>query len=154
MQKISVNSSFSCYRLILVASISLLFSCKKDQLVILPPTSSAFTLRDTLTINPQYQTGPFSNEYNRYNGKSYNVNSNNKVKFSVQKAENDIQFYFVDSSVANLYPSFSITIKNTQFDNIAAQYSLTNDLAVAVTTTQTFTDGSTAISRVNGQLSW
>ena len=142
MRKIKLHFSCITYHL-LVASMILLFSCKKDKNIVpivIPPTTSEFTLRDTLKIEPQYQIGPFADVYNRYNGKLYSVNSSNKVGFYVQKTGSNSEFLFIDSSVANLYPSILITLKNTEFKTLAAEYNLTNSTIATVRDFQTFID--------------
>lgn len=144
---------------VLVACMILLFSCEKDKNIIpliVPPTISEFTLRDTLKIEPEYQVGPFADLFNRYNDKFYGVNSSNRVGFSVQKMGSNSEFSFVDSSAANLFPSILITLKNTEFESLAAEYNLANTSIVTVKNSQTFIDGSSSISNqtnvINGIL--
>ncbi|MEO6915476.1 MAG: hypothetical protein ABI151_07280 [Chitinophagaceae bacterium] len=135
--------------LVVVTSTILLFSCNKGSNsapAVISPATSEFTLRDTLKIESQYQNGPFSDLYKRYNGKLYSVNSSNKVGFSVQRSGINSVFSFYDSSITNLRPSISIILNNTTFETLAAQYALTNSTILNIRDGQTFIDGSSAIS--------
>jgi len=144
-------------KLVLCAMMAIIttISCKKNGTPVAPSTISTFVMRDTLRIDPSLATGQFSYIYSRYNGKLYTVESD-RLGFKASRKNNDIILYFIDSSVNKLFPSFGITLKNTSFDALAASYNLTDSTITKVTSTQQFSDDSSAIGLdpkvLNGQL--
>ena len=123
----------SCFLLLLTTS------CKKDHVEPAPPVNATFSMKDTLIIESQYAT-LVPDIYNKYNGKTYMVNSE-KLKFTVQQnINNDVVFYFEDLSSGILMPSFRITIKNTGFSSLLSEYNLADTAHIQVDCYQQFTN--------------
>src|SRR5688572_7501935 len=82
----------TCFLLMLTAS------CKKEHTEPTPPpVTSKFSMKDTLIIESKYAT-QFPDIYNKYNGKTYTVNSENLKLYVREKINNDVVFYFEDLS--------------------------------------------------------
>ena len=97
----------TCFLIILTTS------CKKDHTdTPPPPVTATFSMKDTIIIQSQYAT-QFPDIYNKYNGKTYTVNSDNLKLYVREKINDDVVFYFEDLSSGILKPSFHITIKDT-----------------------------------------
>lgn len=132
-----------CLHLILaVTCISLLLttSCKKDHAEQPPPPVTAtFSMKDTLIIESKYAT-QFPDIYNKYNGKTYTVNSGNLKLYVLEKINDDVVFYFEDLSSGIQKPSFHITLKDTDFSSLLPEYNLADTAHVEVSCYQQFTD--------------
>jgi hypothetical protein len=116
----------------------LIISCKKDHHTEPPPPVNAtFSLKDSLIIESQYAT-VVPEIYNRYNGKTYMVNSENLKLYCHQKINDDVVFYCEDLSSGILTPSFMIIIKNTDFSSLLPEYNLTDTAHIEVSWRQQF----------------
>jgi hypothetical protein len=116
----------------------ILSSCKKDNHPEqAPPVNATFSLKDSLIIESQYVTAA-PEIYNRYNGKTYMVNSENLELTCHQKINDDVVFYCKDLSSGILTSSFSITIKDTDFSSLLPEYNLTDSAHIEVYCTQMF----------------
>ena len=141
---------------LLVVGALTIFSCRRDRDDYTPAPlnpSVEFSLRDTLKMDPRYQSLD-PELFARYNGKLYSVNSANKTSIrtfisspnaNIPSNESDLSIVFTDSSVAKLYPSIHIMLLKTRLDNLQAEYDLTDKMKVKIETTQRFTDGSVAL---------
>lgn len=119
-------------------------SCKKDQKVEAPPAGVSFFMKDSLAIEPQYATLE-PHTYNKYNGKTYVVNSEDQTKFVIQTMDDDVMFQFWDHSAGVLVPYFTITIKNTDFNSLAPEYDLADAAHVRMECAQRFIDASLSL---------
>jgi hypothetical protein len=116
----------------------ILSSCKKGYRPEQPPPVDAtFSLRDSLIIESQYVTA-VPEIYNRYNGKTYMVNSENLELTCHEKVNDDVVFYCKDLSSGILTSSFSITIKDTDFTSLLPEYNLADSAHIEVYCTQMF----------------
>lgn len=141
--------------LLIACSAVLIFSCSRNRDEAPPaplnPTSD-FSLRDTLKVSSWYQIQD-PQLFNQYNGKVYSVNSTNRTHLHIFESstnpamplnETDLNILFIDSSVANLYPSFYILLPKTTFNNLQPEYNLADAARVKMETGQRFADGSFA----------
>lgn len=116
----------------------ILSSCKKDYHPEQPPPVNAkLSLKDSLIIESQYATAA-PEIYNRYNGKTYMVNSENLELTCHEKINDDVVFYCRDLSSGILTSSFSITIKDTDFSSLLPEYNLADSAHIGVYCTQMF----------------
>jgi hypothetical protein len=142
--KINLHLSLpaTCFLLILTTS------CKKDHTEPPPPAVNAtFSMKDTLIIESQYATlAP--DIYNKYNGKTYRVNSEKLKLYAHEKINNNVVFYFEDLSSGILIPSAEIIIKNTNFSMLLPEYNLADTTHIQVNCYQQF-DNNTKAYRVN-----
>lgn len=121
-----------------------LTSCLKDDDSFIKtelPVSATFIMKDSLKIADVDSSGPTADLYKRYNGKTYTINATDQVLFNVIQSGTGINFYFEDTSVLNLNPSFSIMLKNTDYANLASTYDLTDTSKVRVEQMQEFSGG-------------
>lgn len=128
-------------------------SCRKSETTPAPPATVSFTMKDTLIISSQYaSTDP--DIFNKYNGKTYSIDSKEKTDIIPRKkpgASQHFMFYFQDASVYELQPSFEVIIKNADVNTFETAYDLTDANKIQLNYHQRLKDYSVAIN-MNGKV--
>lgn len=123
-------------------------SCESDPSEPTPvagPTTTEFSMVDSIKVDAYYQSSN-PEAYQKYQGKTYQVTSQNKVETFFLQENNDLILYFKEVSTEKEQPWITITLKNRAVQNLPLTLSLKGEALVCVQQGQNFKDGTAALS--------
>jgi hypothetical protein len=126
----------------------LLISCESDPSEPTPvagPTTTEFAMVDSIKVDAFFQS---SNPeiYQKYQDKTYQVKSTNKVETYFVAENNYVYLYFKENSQEKEQPWIAITFQNRTLENLPLTLSLKEASMVCVQQGQGFKDGSAVLS--------
>jgi hypothetical protein len=135
----------------LLASLALLLalvSCtsenEEEPIISAGPMETSFSLVDSIKVDPLYRIS-YAEAFAQ-NGKSYKVESQNRVEAYFQEENNAVILYFKEISSKRERPWVSLTFENRTVNQLPATFSAKDTSIVCVENGQGFADGSGVLS--------
>ncbi len=109
------------------------------------PLETQFSLVDSIKVDPSFQNS-YADAFATLNGKTYKVESQNKVEAYFVEGNNQVLLFFRETSSQVNRPWVSFTFKDRTVGQLPATFSAKDASLVCVEDGQSFADGSAAQS--------